>query len=312
MRVFNSLWQPANTAVIRRPAAASKMDKYAPKFSKVLVTPDPHYIPGYAGYCPQLKFHIGKTYAQQTAELLTNPEVRHSKHLLLYRGRVPSKSAVTLIPDSELKKTIPGYTGLIPKRQDYFGCSYAETCRKALSESYHKERLRIQQQSAELTIIANDTNRQFERTKLPLTPISNKPFSYKPLKSFTPLGRPYYMDDDDPQKYFISGFAGHVPKTRFLIGKGYPIMTNQALIQFGEQQRSDPTSLPGRKDSTVPPMPRIYPTKMGVVPAFTGHIPGYKFMYGQTFGKLTRSALDKWQQQDPSSKFIKPSNSSIK
>lgn len=54
------------------------------------------------------------------------------------------------------------FLGLIPKRQDYFGCSYAETCRKALSESYHKERLRIQQQSAELTIIANDTNRQFE------------------------------------------------------------------------------------------------------------------------------------------------------
>ncbi|TKS84568.1 Protein FAM166B [Collichthys lucidus] len=289
------------------------MDEYAPKFSKVLVTPDPHYTPGYTGYCPQLKYHFGKTYAQQTAKLLTNPEVRHSKHLLLSRGRVPSKSAVTLIPDSELRKTIPGYTGLIPNRQDYFGCSYAEICRKALSESHHRERSRIQQQSAELPIIANDTNRQFKRTKLPLAPISNKPFCYKPLNPFTPPGRPHNMDDDDPQKCFISGFAGHVPKTRFLIGKGYPMMTNQALIQFGKQQRSDPTSLPGRKDSTIPPMPRIYQSKAGVVPAFTGHIPGYKFMYGQTFGKLTRIALDKWQQQqEQSSKVIEPSNTSVK
>ncbi|XP_038548116.1 protein FAM166B-like [Micropterus salmoides] len=93
----------------------------------------------------------------------------------------------------------------------------------------------------------------------------------------------------------ITGFTGHVPKSRFLIGKGYPITTNQALIQFGKQQQSDPTSqdIPNRKDSTITTLPTIYPSNRGVVPSFTGHIPGYQFMYGHTFGQLSQNALEK-------------------
>ncbi|XP_044031146.1 protein FAM166B isoform X2 [Siniperca chuatsi] len=257
------------------------METYAPKFSKVLLTPDPHYIPGYAGYCPQLKYNAGKSYGQLTAELLTSPEVKHSSCLVLHGGHVPSTESDTgltlrTIPESNLKKMIPGYTGFIPKRQNYFACSYSETCHKALSEFYQEGRSKIQQQSTDLPAIVNYTNRQFERPKPPLTAISSNVISYKPLKSFTPAGKPYFLDDDNPHKYFISGFTGHVPKSRFLIGKGYPITTNQALIQFGKQQRSHPTyqDIPKGKDSTITTLPTIYPSNRGVVPSFTGHIPG--------------------------------------
>ncbi|XP_032396151.1 ciliary microtubule inner protein 2B isoform X1 [Etheostoma spectabile] len=271
------------------------MEKYAPKFSKVLMTPDPHYVPGYSGYCPQLKYNMGKSYGQLTAELLTSPEVKHSNHLVLHTGHVPSTESdagVTLrsIPDSNLKKMIPGYTGFIPKSQNYFACSYAETTHKALSEFY-----RDQRQSTHLPDVVNYTNQQFERPRPPLKAISNKVITYGPLKSFTPTEKPYFMDDDNPHKYFMSGFTGHVPKSRFLIGKGFPITTNRALIQFGKQQQTDPTSqvIPGRKESTITPMPTIYPSNRGVVPSFTGHIPGYQFMYGQTFGQLSQNALEK-------------------
>ncbi|TDH01996.1 hypothetical protein EPR50_G00168410 [Perca flavescens] len=103
----------------------TSMEKYAPKVSKVLMTPDPHYVPGYAGYCPQLKYTMGKSYGQLTAKLLTSPEVKHSNHLVLHTGHVPSTESdagLTLrsIPDSNLKKMIPGYTGFIPKSQNYF------------------------------------------------------------------------------------------------------------------------------------------------------------------------------------------------
>ncbi|XP_026153694.1 ciliary microtubule inner protein 2B isoform X2 [Mastacembelus armatus] len=275
------------------------MEEYAPTFSKLLLTPDPHYIPGYAGYCPQLKFNVGKSYGRLTAELLTSPDVKHSDHLVLHAGRTYSTESdpgLTLrgIPDSNLKIMIPGYTGFVPKSQNYFACSYSETCRKALTEFYQERRAKLQQQSADLPVIVNHTNQQFERPKPPVTTISNKVI-YKPLKSFTPAGNPYFMEDDNPHKYFISGFTGHVPKSRFLIGKGYPITTNQALIQFQKQQQKDAMfhDIAGRRDSTTCPMPTIYPSNRGVVPSFTGHIPGYRFMYGHTFGQLSQNALEK-------------------
>lgn len=72
----------------------------------------------YTGYCPQLKYNMGKTYSQHTAELLTSPDVQHSSRLVLNSGRDPftdtgDAAALTLrsLPDSNLKKTIPGYTG---------------------------------------------------------------------------------------------------------------------------------------------------------------------------------------------------------
>ncbi|KAM9338422.1 ciliary microtubule inner protein 2B [Symphorus nematophorus] len=263
------------------------MDKYAPKFSKVLS--DPHYIPGYTGYCPQLKLNMGKSYDKLTAELQTTPEVKPSNRLVLQMGQLPSTesdAALTSrsIPDSNLKKVIPGYTGFIPRHQSFFGCSYSETCRKALSEFHQEGHLRIQRRAKDLPAVVKCANQQFERPKLPMKAISDEVVIYKPLKSYTPPGRPYCMDDDNPHKYLISGFAGHVPKYRFLIGKGYPIMTNQALIHFGKQQRGDPTSpdIPGGKDSTVAPMPTIHP-----VPGFTGHIPGYRYIYGHTFGRVS-------------------------
>lgn len=72
------------------------------------------------------------------------------------------------------------------------------------------------------------------------------------------------------------GFTGHVPKSRFLIGKGYPVITNQALIKFGKQQRRHSTSQNhhGKKNSTSSQLPTIYPSNSGVIPSFTGHIPG--------------------------------------
>ncbi|XP_054469059.1 protein FAM166B [Anoplopoma fimbria] len=275
------------------------MEKYAPKFSKVLLTPDPHYVPGYTGYCPQLKYNVGKSYGKLTSELLTSPDVQHSNCLVLHTGHLPStdsNTGLTLrsIPECNLKKMIPGYTGFIPKSQNYFACNYSETCRKALSEFY-QGRVKIQRQTADLPAVVNYNNQQFERPRPPLKAISNKVITCRPSKSFTPAGKPYFMDDDNPQKFFISGFTGHVPKSRCLIGKGFPITTNQALIQFGKQQRTDPTaqSIPGRKDSTITPMPTIYPSNRAVVPSFTGHIPGYQFMYGQTFGQLSKNALEK-------------------
>lgn len=75
----------------------------------------------YAGYCPQLKYHVGQTYGQLTAKLLSSPEVSHSQRLVLHTGRFPSTEKDSGPHDEiwrsrhggrrNLEKMIPGYTG---------------------------------------------------------------------------------------------------------------------------------------------------------------------------------------------------------
>ncbi|XP_076019681.1 ciliary microtubule inner protein 2B [Genypterus blacodes] len=265
------------------------MDKYPPKFSKVLVTPDPHYIPGYGGYCPQFKYNEGKTYGKLTAELLTTPEVKHSERSILSSGRLPSVE-----PDAETwrrnLKVIPGFTGFIPKRHNYFACTYTESCHKAQSEFDRERTERIRWDSADLPVVATYDDKQFQKPNTRLMVTTREPIT-KPLRSWNALVSPYIMDDSNPHKYFVSGFTGHVPKSNFLIGTSYPITTNKALVQFGKQQRHEPVTLdsPWDRGNTLPSIHR------GQLPKFTGHIPGARFMYGHTFGQLSHNALEQFR-----------------
>ncbi|KAM4634103.1 ciliary microtubule inner protein 2B [Polymixia lowei] len=283
------------------------MEKSPPSFSKVLLTSDPQYIPGYTGHCPQLKWHLGKTYGQFTAKSLTSPEVVRPERSVLHTGRVPSTEADVGPRDEiwrryhgklkNLDRMIPGYTGFVPKRQNYFARTYAETCREALTEFDRDQRTRIHRQTTSLSVVSNYINPEFKAQKLntPLTAISKELAPYKSLDSWKPMGSPYSMDDQNPYKYFISGFTGYVPKSRFIIGTSYPITTNKALIQFGKQFRSDLTFLDiqGKEGCTLPSIPTVYSSNRGLVPSYTGHVPGCKFMYGHTFGQLTHNALGK-------------------
>ncbi|XP_074066691.1 ciliary microtubule inner protein 2A isoform X2 [Macrotis lagotis] len=51
--------------------------------SHSLFTPEPHYIPGYAGFYPQLRYQVGYTYGQTTAQVLMDPTVNKSPYSVL-------------------------------------------------------------------------------------------------------------------------------------------------------------------------------------------------------------------------------------
>ncbi|XP_036451260.1 protein FAM166B [Colossoma macropomum] len=275
------------------------MEKFPPKFSRTLVTPEPHYIPGYAGYCPQLKYHMGETYGQLTAQLLTSPEISRSQRLVLHSGRFPSTQRDTeddtcrrrTGSGRQLDRMIPGYTGFVPKSQNFFSKTYAETCREALSEFESDQKRKIQLMSADLLPAVSYTMSDFKPRSLitPLKAISKEAAPYKPVDPWKPRGSPYFMDDSSPYKYFISGFTGYVPKARFLIGTSYPITTNKALIQFSKEMKVGHSVREG--GNNLPSASTIYPTHHGLLPSYTGHVPGYKFRYGETFGQLTNNAL---------------------
>ncbi|KAJ3604828.1 hypothetical protein NHX12_026880 [Muraenolepis orangiensis] len=244
---------------------------FPPKFSSVLVTPDPHYIPGYAGYCPQLKYNMGQTYGQLTARLLTGPEIRHSTKLVLHTGRLITTGRLGLtaeepdrtaeeemlwtthpyIGEHRTSDMIPGYTGFVPKRHKYFAQTYAKTCRQALADFSQDQKSKVQLRTAVVPVVAY-RNPAFKVNKLN-TPLNTGRNELTPPKIWTPLGSPYLMEEGSPHKYYISGFTGYVPKSRFLIGRGYPATTNEALILLGrEWGRSVDDQR--RKSTTLPPI----------------------------------------------------------
>ncbi|XP_024417992.1 ciliary microtubule inner protein 2A [Desmodus rotundus] len=86
-----------------------------------LFTPEPHYVPGYAGFYPQLRYQVGDTYGRTTARLLTDPSVQKSPCSVLSPISKPkfiedfSKSKPPFMPCRDLAEPyIPHYTGLKP------------------------------------------------------------------------------------------------------------------------------------------------------------------------------------------------------
>ncbi|XP_025894942.1 protein FAM166B [Nothoprocta perdicaria] len=296
---------------------------FASKRSQVLVTPEPHYIPGYTGYCPRYKFSMGKTYGQQTWQLRSSLEVPRPSQLVLLPTRWSCRS--TELPDlpgepgacaeAEAQPlssiVIPGYTGFIPRSQHFFAKTFSEIYKEAKSD-FAKQRLRaagteqawlktqpLPQGPAQERDVRRAGARGYLTVALGLSPTLLRPGCHQghpaPAAAAAvaaPGPRAYSMEDDDPQKYFISGFTGFVPRARFLIGKSYPVTTNRALLEFSQMALKRGGRSETKEGSTIlPPLGKTYPTETGLLPRYAGYVPGYKFQFGHTYGHLTHNAL---------------------
>nr|XP_013808292.1 PREDICTED: protein FAM166B [Apteryx mantelli mantelli] len=381
---------------------------FAPKMSQVLTTPEPHYIPGYTGYCPHYKFSVGKTYGQQTSQLLTSPEVPrpcqrvlqltccytgYCPHYKFSVGKTYGQQTSQLLTSPEVPRpcqrvlqltcwscrgtepqdlpgepgscwgagaqplssiVIPGYTGFIPRAQHFFAKTCSEICKEARSD-FAKQRLRapgkeqtwlktqplpqdpeqesdvrqIGPQRSPYSMEDDDPQKYFisgfipraqhffaktcseickearsdfakqrlrapgkEQTWLKTQPLPQDPEQESDVRQIGPQRSPYSMEDDDPQKYFISGFTGFVPRAWFLIGTGYPVTTNWALLEFSQMALKKGGRSETKEGSTIlPPLGKIYPMEMGLLPHYAGYVPGYKLQFGHTYGHLTHNTL---------------------
>ncbi|XP_075434467.1 ciliary microtubule inner protein 2B [Ascaphus truei] len=296
---------------------------FPPKISPMLMTPDPHYIPGYSGFCPQYKYNLGKTYGKLTSQLLTSPDIGRSGHLVLQSCPIPPPPSDSNVnhPRELLRKRrksrlgdqkltwsmIPGYTGFIPRSQNFFAKTYTESSKDALRDFQSDQVLQEMRQEQCLVRTLQSGQQQQPRAKhekrlvtakysTPLLAVSREPALYISPSAFQSQISPYHMEDENPHKYFISGYTGYVPRSRFLIGSGYPITTNQAILEFGHMSLKKSVRLsaqqePGEEDKLQLDQSRIYPDDLGLLPRYTGYVPGYKFLYGQTYGHLTHNAL---------------------
>lgn len=247
---------------------------------------NPHYIPGYTGHCPLLRYSMGQTYGQVTGQLLRGPPglawpPAHRKLLPpiqsprspgISRGRLPPRRGHERLSAS----IVPGYTGFIPQAQFMF----AKNCNQVWAEAMNNFTQRHgQQESHELSKEAGE-GREAEKDQ---GPEAEEP----ELKQEMAQMSPYSMDDTDPQKFFMSGFTGYVPRARFLFGSSFPVLTNQALQEFGQKCSK------GRVQKDPKPLsqlPRPNFQNLGLLPHYSGYVPGYKFQFGGTFGHLTHDA----------------------
>lgn len=87
------------------------------------------------------------------------------------------------------------------------------------------------------------------------------------------------MGDCYPNRFFISGYTGFVPKARRYLGLGYPIVTCHALQEHTAEgkrlnlTKNEPIDLHKPTEKVVSSV-GLYPKETGLLPRYTGHIPG--------------------------------------
>ena len=77
----------------------------------------------------------------------------------------------------------------------------------------------------------------------------------------------------------VTGYTGFVPRARPRLGMGYPIITHEALNEFtSDTKRLTDIKEQGitihREERPIKDSRLIYPVESGLVPHYTGHIPG--------------------------------------
>ncbi|XP_025414662.1 protein FAM166B-like [Sipha flava] len=93
-----------------------------------ILPPQPHYLTGYTGFVPGLKFHCGETYGRLTNTLFLDQRIKRSKKLVLLELGKPHEEWVSKEDKEALQNRchdnkecrytedmVIGYTGHVPQ-----------------------------------------------------------------------------------------------------------------------------------------------------------------------------------------------------
>ncbi|XP_060265249.1 ciliary microtubule inner protein 2B isoform X5 [Ovis aries] len=237
---------------------------------------------------------MGQTYGAMTGQLLRGspglawppahrtllPPIRPPRSPKPRRRSLPVRRGHERLSSS----MVPGYTGFVPQAQFIF----AKNCSQVWAEALNGfTQWSGGQGSQELPEEAKG-EKDVEKDQEPKPGAELEAEKEPELGQEAEQASPYSMDDRDPRKFFMSGFTGYVPRARFLFGSSFPVLSNQALQEFGKMKS------PGRSQKDpkhLPALSRTYPQRLGLLPKYGGYVPGYKFQFGRTYGHLTQDAL---------------------
>ncbi|XP_037079323.1 protein FAM166B-like [Pollicipes pollicipes] len=127
-----------------------------------LITPDPHYIPGYQGHVPGFLFDFGATFGHMSNKLLTDPCIPGSGNLVRPLNFNVGRSDPSLGPlvrssgcnfPRLTTNMVPGFSGRIPAYDNVFGLSYARGTEKAIRD-FECNQVKARQQRQHVNALA--------------------------------------------------------------------------------------------------------------------------------------------------------------
>ncbi|KYQ60422.1 hypothetical protein ALC60_00830 [Trachymyrmex zeteki] len=274
----------------------------------LLITADPHFIPGYSGYCPQYRFNCGETYAKATHKLLLDPTINHAKILILADRAVtdcerPSKSDIDTV-NTRFKRTdslfvhpmLPGYEGFVPGSNIRLGQRYAVHATEGLADF---ERQQLQNKAA-LDRLRRTINVQCGRAEprnLEERLLIKTSFKL-PLLTINKIPRGIPSSAKTRKNILHKGYATHIPHGYFetSIIPSY----DDALYSFAKCQKGPSVKYKITTEIYLePPLlvqsTEIYHKNVGMIPNYFGHIPGA--ICGKTFGVDSKD-VKKWLRRD--------------
>ncbi|XP_046740204.1 UPF0605 protein CG18335-like [Diprion similis] len=304
--------------------------------TELVTTVDPHLIPGYAGFCPQYRYRCGETYGSQTHKLLLDPTINHAETLILsnrttdeYQVTRPAKDDIDIVNARFKNGTpvyvhpiTPGYEGFTPGLNASHGQRYTVTATEGIAELKRQEIQNKEVLNQLQKVVAVQSGRgeprnleerlllesQFKLPMLSVRPdcvgvMRNLPVDEQCERPRDHAPSPYFMNNDNPGKFFVNGYSGHIPYGYAHFGATNSVMTNSALCDFTSNYRRRQSTewAPVTISRPDPPLliqpTEIYHKHVGMIPNYQGHVPGESFRFGKTFGADTRDAK-RWLRGD--------------
>lgn len=152
---------------------------------------------------------------------------------------------------------IPGYAGHVPLKAKQFGKGYESTTIMGIAE--FEEAIKRPRKSLKSQL--NNNSNQHNNCPYESNACNNTIMTKMTQQCKTQLLNPYKMANNDPNKYFIPGYGGHVPMTLNRT-EPFAVMTNKALNEFTDYQKA---TFPQPKHTNVRPVCK--PESLSQLPA---------------------------------------------
>lgn len=271
-------------------------------------TPEPHYIPGYTGYCPRFIYRCGDTYGNLTHFLLLDLCASHGQKLVVsnrscsdYEVERPTLTEIDLVKKREERidpvyrhPMVPGYEGFVPRTRERVGHRYSIAATEGISEferNYLKKRCEERKMKTRGALQLRETSgrsigeRSLQTTdyKFPLDVV--RPDAAGMLREIDQKDLPIPYSKQNETEEYLRTFC---PKPRRLLSK------KSWFDDYNRRRSTEWAPILAKGIGIRAPSNdeqfRIYFEDRGLIPGYKGHVPGLRRKYGATFAKASVDA----------------------
>ncbi|XP_022174681.1 protein FAM166B [Myzus persicae] len=217
-----------------------------------ILTAQPHHVSGYTGFVPGYITCFGQSYGRTTHGLFFDRTVKRSNVPVLndlskfYDEQFITPEERDLI-NERCKKTqnckyttdiLPGYGGYVPQYHFLCGKKYSIDTTKGLNNFVKIQELSSRELDNKIVpdVLHSENkythpfNKDFEAEELFKE-------QYTKTVPIPPTDTIYFLENGNPHKKFMAGYAGHVPNLMFEFGQPYTPSTENALNVFTDEYK---------------------------------------------------------------------------